>query len=96
MDHHEMRQIHGKWEQKWALDGFRFQVSSLIPPPFPMSQLCAKMSQYGIDVIPYSWKMGGVWIQLADNQTSRVKKLVVAWPSIQKSLSARVNNRRKI
>jgi hypothetical protein len=54
------------------------------------------MSQYGIDVIPYSWKMGGVWIQLADNQTSRVKKLVVAWMSIQKSLSARVNNRRKI
>jgi hypothetical protein len=36
MDHHEIRQIHGKWEQKWALDDFRFQVSSLIPPNVPI------------------------------------------------------------
>jgi hypothetical protein len=39
--------------------------------------------------------MGDVWIQFADNQTSRVKKLVVIWTSSQESLSARVNNRKK-
>jgi hypothetical protein len=38
MDHHEIHQIHGKWEQKWALDDFRFQVSS--PNLAGLSALC--------------------------------------------------------